>query len=110
MQQTDLPLRGLSRHQFGTLKFINDNKVTMGYLKIAHANTLGSLAWRGYLFITSNGAGDKAIVGLTPEGEKALRSYTSASINERQHEHELSERCLRLLRHSRRVVAMRKTA
>ncbi len=109
MQDYTIP-RTLSRHQYGTLKFLHENKVTMGYLRMAHANTLGSLAYRGYLYTTHDGTGDKAVVALTKSGEAALRVYQEASLNERSHEAELSARCARLLKHNRNVVRMARTA
>ena len=103
MQQE--PPKNLSRHQYGSLRFIHTNKVTFSYLRNAHANTLGSLAQRGYL--QRLGAGDDALITLSPSGEAALRSYSQGSLNERAHEGELTERCQRLLKHVRRnVVSM----
>ncbi len=112
MSQTDYTIpRTLSRHQYGTLKFLHENKVTMSYLRVAHANTLGSLAYRGYLYITHDGVGDKAVVGLTKTGLEALKVYQDASLSERQHEADLSDRCQRLLKHARRnVVPLQRTA
>lgn len=108
-QTDDYNLRPLSRHQYGTLKFIHDNKVTMAYLRHAHANTLGSIAQRGYL--QKSGQGDDAEIFLTKAGVEALRLYMTASLNERTHEGELTERCLRLLKHTRgRVVHMEKAS
>ncbi len=97
--------RVLSRHQYGTLKFIHDNHVTLDYLRGAHANTLGSIAYNGW--IVKKGSGGDAEVVLTKSGEEQLRIYTHASLNERQHEADLTERCMRLLAHARgRVVSM----
>lgn len=97
--------RTLSRHQYGTLKFISHNRVTLEYLRVAHANTLGSIAQNGW--IVRKGAGEKAEVVLTKSGEEQLRIYTHATLNERSHEGELTERCLRLLAHSRgRVLSI----
>ena len=105
MPDANLPPRNLSRHQYGTLKFIHSNHVTLEYLRHAHANTLGSLAYNGW--IMKRGSGEKAEVVLTGAGEEQLRIYSHASINERQHERELTDRCLRLLAHARgRVVSM----
>jgi hypothetical protein len=98
----------LSRHQYGTLKFIHEHEVTLAYLKKAHANTLGSLAYRGYL--RKVGSGEMAQVFLTEEGIGVLKLYKEAAMNERQHEHELTERCLRLIQHSRRIAVMSKSA
>lgn len=104
------PIRVLSRHQYGTLLFIFSNKVTMEYLRHAHANTLGSLAYRGYLKLV--GTGDHQEVELTKAGDEALRTYREATLNERIHEGELTDRCLRLLRHGRRqaLVQMKNNA
>jgi len=112
MQQTDeneVP-KNLSRHQYGTMRFLAHNKVTMSYLRVAHANTLGSLAYRGYL--VRLGPGDDAEVALTKSGEEALRYYEQASLNERGHEGELTDRCQRLLKYSarRNVQVMGKSA
>lgn len=97
------PLRNLSRHQYGTLRFIAQNHVTIEYLRHAHANTLGSIAYNGW--IMKKGTGEKAEVVLTKSGEEELRMYNEASLNERQKEGELTERCLRLLAHSRNKIA-----
>jgi hypothetical protein len=97
------PLRNLSRHQYGTLRFIAQNHVTIEYLRNAHANTLGSIAYNGW--IVKKGTGEKAEVVLTKSGEEELRTYNEASLNERQHEGELTDRCMRLLAHSRSKVA-----
>lgn len=97
------PLRNLSRHQYGTLKFISQNHVTIEYLRNAHANTLGSLAYNNW--IAKKGTGEKAEVVLTKSGEDELRMYNEASLNERLHEGELTDRCMRLLQHSRSKVA-----
>lgn len=105
MSETETKFRTLSRHQYGTLKFINDNHVTLEYLRHAHANTLGSIAYNGW--IVKRGAGESAEVVLTKAGEEQLKIYTHASLNERSHEAELTERCRRLIMHSRgRLVAM----
>lgn len=90
----------LSRHQYGTLKFIRHNAPSIVYLHRAHANTLGSLAYRGYL--RRVGTGDSAVVMLTSAGENAYLTYDTASLNERAKEKDLTERCMRLLQHSRR--------
>jgi len=92
--------RNLSRHQYGTLKFISQNKVTLAYLRHFHANTLGSIAHWNWIAIKGNS--DDSPVELTPAGEAELKSYVEASFNERSHEGDLTERCLRLLRHVRR--------
>lgn len=111
MQDYSIP-RTLSRHQYGTLKFLADNKVTLADLKQANGTTLGSLAYRQYVYIASNGVGDKATVGLTHAGEEALKVYMDATLNVRSHEAEVTERCMRLLKHVRRsnVTPLRKTA
>lgn len=98
----DFNLRPMSKHQFGTLRFIAENHVTLDYLRIAHANTLGSLAQRGYLSLA--GAGEKAGVLLTKAGIEALRTYLHASLNERSHEGELTDRCTRLLKFAKRAT------
>ena len=102
------PLQNLSRLQYGDLRFIHRNRVTMGHLRLANLTTLTSLAYRGYL--RRSGAGEDAEVLLTPEGETALSAYEDAALNTKARESDLTERCLRLLRHSRRVVAMQKSA
>jgi len=89
--------RNLSRHQYGSLKFIAHNNVTLEYLRHAHANTLGSLAERGYLERSGE------LIVLSQSGKLALDTYSQASLNERGHEGELTERCLRLLKHTRRI-------
>ena len=101
-------LQNLSRLQYGDLKYIHRNRVTMGHLRLANLTTLTSLAYRGYL--RRVGASDDAEIFLTPEGEAALDAYESATMNTKARESDLTERCLRLLRHSRRVVAMQKSA
>ena len=108
-QTNEYNLRPLSRHQYGTLKFIHDSHVTLAYLRHAHANTLGSIAQRGYLQKVSTG--DESPIVLSKAGEEALRLYATATMNERSHEGELTDRCLRLLRHVRaRVVHMERAS
>lgn len=105
MPETATKFRTLSRHQYGTLRFINDNHVTLGYLRHAHANTLGSIAYNGW--ITKRGSGEDAEVVLTKSGDEQLRTYSHATMNERSHEAELTDRCRRLLMHTRgKLVAM----
>lgn len=94
----------LSRHQYGTLKFIRDSAPNLAYLRKAHANTLGSLAYRGYL--RRHGPGEEAVVLLTPTGEEAYQTYAKATLNERATEKEMTERCMRLLQLSRRRNVM----
>jgi hypothetical protein len=109
MKQTDNKPRNLSRHQYGTLKFIADNKVTLGYLRHAHGTTLGSIAYHRWIEV--RGTGDDALVYLTKAGEEELKSYNHATLNERSHEADITERCMRLLKHARsRVVPIQKTA
>jgi hypothetical protein len=81
--------------------------VSPGHLHLANLTTLTSLAYRGYLRACYGRGPD---VLLTQEGEAALDAYESASLNTKARESDLTERCQRLLRHSRRVVAMRKSA
>lgn len=107
MSQPHLP-QNLSRYQYGTLKFISENAPTLAYLRKAHQTTLGSLAYRGYL--RRMGSGETAGVFLTESGDRALMEYRQATLNERKHEFELTERCLSLLKHSRRVHQMPKSA
>jgi hypothetical protein len=99
--------RNLSRHQYGTLKFIKQNRVTLAYLGHAHGNTLGSVIANRWIVVA--GRSEDSPVILTPDGENALRTYTHATLNERAHEGDLTERCARLLRYSR-VVHMPKSA
>lgn len=112
MQPNDKPredkARNLSRHQYGTLKYIAENKVTLAYLRHAHANTLGSIAYWNWIAV--QGKDDNSLVVLTKSGQEQLYIYTHASLNERGKEGELTARCLRLLKHTRRVVEMRKSA
>jgi hypothetical protein len=105
MSETETKYRTMSRHQYGTLKFIYDNHVTLEYLRHAHANTLGSIALNGW--IVKRGSGESAEVVLTKAGEEQMRAYSHASLNERAHEADLTERCRRLLQYSRgKVVSM----
>ena len=114
MSELSLPQkpRNLSRHQYGTLKFIANNHVTLTYLRHAHGNTLGSCAYNGWIAKTGKGLGDDAEIVLTHAGKEALRTYTEATMNERSHEGDLTERCLRLLTHSRakNVVSLQRSA
>lgn len=100
-------LRNLSRHQYGTLKFIHEHNVTLSYLGRAHANTLGSLAYHGW--IRRVGTGESALIMLTARGEEELQSYVLGGMNERQKAGELTERVRRLL-HVSRVIAMKGAA
>ncbi len=97
---SDQPIKNLSRHQYGDLKFIHHNAPSLSYLRKAHASTLSSLAYRGYL--RRHGTGDSAVILLTPAGQEALAAYEKATLNERVREGELTERCMRLLQYSRR--------
>ncbi len=112
MSNIDLP-KSLSRHQYGTLKYIDQENPTLSTLRIAHAGTLSSLlhASRGYLIMVPHGTNkDDAIVTLSKAGTQALRSYEQATLNQRSHEMELTERCLRLLQLSRRRSQIGKSA
>lgn len=104
----ELKYPNLSRHQYGDLLYISRNRPTMHQLRLANMNTLTSLAQRGYLFKV--GPTDDSEVMLTKAGEEALRLYQQAGMNERMHEADITERCLRLLRYSRRLVMMSKGA
>lgn len=95
--------RNLSRHQYRTLRYIKNHQVTMAALRRAHGNTLGSLAQNDY--IRRIGAGDGAEVVLTQRGLTALDSYNESGMNERKHAADVTERCLRLLRHVRNIAA-----
>jgi hypothetical protein len=106
VNRTDEKPRNLSRHQYGSLKFIAENKVSLAYLRNFHANTLGSIAYWGWIVV--NGNSDDSIVSLTPLGEHELKSYQQASFNERSHESDLTDRCQRLLKHARRLRVMQK--
>jgi hypothetical protein len=97
-------LRNLSRHQYGTLKFIHNHNVTLKYLRRCHANTLGSLAYQGW--IRRSGTGDDALIFLTNEGETELLSYERGGMNERRVEGELTDRVRRLLRLTRSANVM----
>lgn len=100
--------RSISRHQYGMLKFIHENKVTRAYLRHANGGTLGSVAY--WHWIASTGPSDDDLVFLTKEGEVELEAYSRATFRERTTEGELTERCQRLLKYSRRVVPMVKSA
>lgn len=100
--------RGLSRHQYGTLRFIFHNHVTLEYLRHAHATTLGSLAYRGYLLRLGPQETDR--ITLSPKGEAMMRNYDGAALKERGHEGELTERCQRLLKYSARALQLVKSA
>ncbi len=99
---------GLSRHQYGTLKFIHNNRPTLQYLRVAHAGTLSSLGLREFIECIGSADDEKATVVLTRTGQAALQIYNDSSLNERSHEMELTPRTLQLLRHVRRVTQMRK--
>lgn len=101
MSQKETPLN-LSRHQYGTLKFIRHHAPTLAYLRKAHANTLGSLLHPSRAYLRITGKSEGAVVLLSPAGEDAYKNYEQASMNERSHEKELTERCMRLLQLSRR--------
>ena len=96
--------KNLSRHQYGDLLFIHRNRVTMATLRKANMITMTSLAARGYL--RRVGTGEDTEIMLTPAGEMALKTYTDATMYERKAESDITERCARLLRHSRRIVEM----
>lgn len=92
--------RNLSRHQFRTLKYIREHRVTVQSLRTFSGTTLGSLAYAG--LIAKSGTGDIAEIVLTPAGEAAFKFYTSVGYNERKHEGDLTERCELLLKHVRK--------
>ena len=104
MNEHDEIVKPLSRHQYGSLRYFSKGSVTLDQLRNAHATTLGSLLIRGYL------QKQGSVIVLTKRGGEALRLYDQATINERSHEGDLTERCLKLLRYSRRVVAMSRAA
>ena len=94
--------RNLSRLQYGDLRYIHRNKMTMAHLRSANLTTMTSLAYRGYL--RRVGTLENGEIFLTPEGEEALKSYETATLYTKERESDPTERCLRLLRHSRRNV------
>ncbi len=101
----DNRLLNLSRHQYGTMRYINQETPTLEVLRIAHAGTLSSLLGsnRNYLSLSPHGPDqEKATVSLSKDGLQALRVYEEAGLNTRAHEKELTERCLRLLQLARR--------
>lgn len=99
--KTDKTERNLSRHQFPTLMWIRNHRVTVRDLRGFHGATLGSLGYNGY--IAKIGGGEDAEVQVTQAGEEALRQYTEQRYNQRQHAGDITERCMTLLRHVRRV-------
>jgi hypothetical protein len=99
------PLRNLSRNQYGALRFIGDNNVTLRSLRMAHAGTISSLAYHDW--IRKLGAGEDAAIILTAKGEEELRSYEHAILPERKVEHDLTDRTMRLLKMTRNIVAMK---
>src|SRR5262245_15226482 len=105
--QNDIKL-DLSHHQFCTLRYINDHVLTMHHLRLAHATTLGSLAYRGYL--RKVGSGEGAQIMLTDAGLQALHGYSEDRFNARSREGDLTERCQRLILHSRRMGIVAKGA
>lgn len=97
--------RNLSRHQYGMLKFISEHHVTLAHLRRAHGNTLGSVAyWR---WVEVQGTADDAPVVLTKAGRQELEFYNLAEMNQRTHEGDITDRCLRLLKHARRLQSMK---
>lgn len=100
--------QNLSRHQYKTLRFIVNHDVTMRTLRKAHGTTLGSLGLRGLL--RRVGPGDDAKVMVTDAGLIALASYNEDKMNERKSDHDLTDRCLRLIQHSRRLNVLQKGA
>ena len=108
MPKNQEPLRNLSRSQYGALRFISDNKVTLTSLRLAHAGTISSLAYHDW--IRKLGTGDDAAIVLTAKGEDELQSYEHAIVPERKHEYDLTDRTMRLLKMTRNVVAMRSVA
>ena len=100
--------RNLSRHQFPTLRYIRDHRVTLQELRKFHGTTLSSLAYLGY--IAKAGTGDIAEIVVTSSGENALRLYTEGAYNQRLHEGDLTERTRTLLRHVRKFRVLERKA
>jgi len=94
--------RNLSRHQYRTLRYIRDHRIGMASLRHAQGNTIGSLAYNDY--IRRLGSGEAADVIITQRGADALAAYEQGGMNERLHEGEVTQRCLRLLKHVRRIA------
>lgn len=106
----DLKPRNMSRYQYGLLKYVRNNHVTLEQLRVAHGTTLGSVAYWGWIARTSSN--DDSPIVLTKTGRAELEAYEAADLPIRSTEGELTERCLRLLMHSRRnkVVELAKPA
>lgn len=95
----------ISRHQYGTLRYVRDHQPTVAELRDINNLTLGSLGhWH---WTRLNGSGEHATLTITPLGIEVLRAYEGADVNRRLHEAEMTERCLRLLRYSRRLGQVR---
>ena len=94
----------LSRHMYNDLRFIHEHHMTVAHLRMANMTTMTAIAARGYL--RKIGQGEEAEILLTQAGEDALGRYSGTEMNLRKHEAEITERCLQLLKHTRRVVAM----
>lgn len=95
----------MSRHLYGTLKYIHNKHPSLEHLRHAHAGTLSALGFRE--FVEAVGPGEKAIVVPTRAGEAALKLFQDSSLRERAHEMELTERTMRLLRHAKTVREIR---
>ncbi len=93
-------LRNLSVHQFGTLRYVKEQPVTVETLEGVHGGTLWSLLHRKYL-TKGEDHGRQTRIVLTRAGEEELHSYTHAEARQRAHVGDLTERCARMLRVAR---------
>lgn len=92
----------LSPYMIGMLRYFDGHRIPITALGTYHASTLGALCGRGYLSTKSG------YVELTEDGHAALRVYDRSAARTRTAPSDLTERCLRLLRLSRSMVAAQK--
>lgn len=91
----------MTHHQFGTLKYVRHNDITLKTASELSMNTFGSLIKRGW--IARNGS----YLRLTDAGEEAYESYSKAVANFRKYDTGLTDHVKHLL-HLDRVLTIGK--
>ena len=93
----------MTAHQYGTLKYIINNTVTISDLGLYSMNTLGSLIQRGWVKRDGNS------ITPTQDGINAYYDYYKAPPNYRKVEKDISER-VRLMLHINKLVTVKSKA
>ena len=93
----------MTAHQYGTLKYVVNNVVTVSELGHYSMSTLGSLVQRGWVKRDGNK------IEPTQDGMDAYYNYFKATSNYRKVDKEISER-VRLMLHINKLVAIKTKA